>query len=157
MPGSEDFWGDALFILEGNDTVTAAHNVDLWVKLAPLVVGLIGIGLAYLIYMFKEGIAGGFKKLFKPVYLLFLNKWYFDELYNQVFTKNTFRLGNVFWKKGDKAVIDGLGPDGVSKISRRGGSLLSKFQAGLVYQYAFVMMLGVIGIVTWLFIRLKGW
>ena len=157
LPGSEDFWGDALFIAEGNDTVTAAHNVDLWVKLAPLVVGLIGIGLAYLIYMFKEGIAGGFRKFFKPVYLLFLNKWYFDELYNQVFTKNTFRLGNVFWKKGDKAVIDGLGPDGVSKISRRGGSLLSKFQAGLVYQYAFVMMLGVIGIVTWLFIRLKGW
>ncbi len=62
---------------------------------------------------------------------------------------NAQKLGNVLWKRGDGQVIDGLGPDGVALVSQKISGLLSKFQTGFVFQYAFMMMIGVIAIVTW--------
>ena len=46
--------------------------------------------------------------------ILFLNKWYFDELYDALFVRPAKRAGPRLWKGGDGAVIDGLGPDGVA-------------------------------------------
>ena len=48
------------------------------------------------------------------LYRFLLNKWYFDELYDFLFVRPAFWLGRLFWKGGDGAIIDGLGPDGVS-------------------------------------------
>jgi NADH-quinone oxidoreductase subunit L len=45
---------------------------------------------------------------------LFYNKWYFDELYDAMFVQPALAIGRVFWKKGDGATIDGLGPDGIA-------------------------------------------
>ncbi len=149
----EDFWGEALMVLPENDTVAAAHHVPEWVKLMPLIVGGVGIALAYMFYLLLPVLATIFKTIFKPLHVLFFNKWYFDEIYHAVFTKNAFRLGNLFWKTGDGKIIDGMGPDGVSSLSRRSGRLLGKFQTGYIFNYAFVMMVGVVGLVTWLFIR----
>ncbi|MGB1077620.1 MAG: NADH-quinone oxidoreductase subunit L, partial [Bdellovibrionales bacterium] len=65
-----------------------------------------------------------------PIHLLFYRKWFFDEIYNAVFVSNAKRLGRLFWKGGDKAIIDGFGPDGMSALSRRIGGLLGKMQSG---------------------------
>ena len=53
------------------------------------------------------------------VYQFLLNKWYFDELYDLIFVQPAMWLGRFFWKKGDGAVIDGFGPDGVVARRRR--------------------------------------
>src|SRR5690606_13034282 len=47
----EHFWGGSIFVLPENDSIEAAHHVPLWVKLSPLVVGLIGIAVAWLFYI----------------------------------------------------------------------------------------------------------
>jgi NADH-quinone oxidoreductase subunit L len=78
-----------------------------------------------------------------------LNKWYFDELYDAIFVRPAFWLGFAFWKKGDGAVIDGLGPDALAantiKMAQRAGAL----QTGYIYHYAFAMLIGVVAFVTW--------
>lgn len=150
------FWQDSLFVLPENDTVKAAHHVPDWVKKLPLVMGVAGIFLAYVFYLWLPVLPRAFSFVFKPLHVLFYRKWFFDEIYNVLFVKSARLLGNIFWKGGDKAIIDGFGPDGVSSLSRRIGRMLSNVQSGFVYHYAFVMVVSVIGLLSWVFIRAGG-
>jgi len=142
------FWHEAIQVLPENDTVDAAHSVPYWVKKLPSVVGVIGILLAYLLYIAKPGVPSVIVRIFRPLYSLFFNKWFFDQVYSMVFVSNTFRLGRIF-SNSDKNLIDKLGPDGVAGFSSRLSSNLSKFQSGYVYQYALVMIIALISIVSW--------
>ena len=92
---------------------------------------------------------------FTALHTLFFNKWYFDELYDAVFVQPALRIGRFFWKKGDGATIDGLGPDGIAARAQDLAGVLSRFQSGYLYHYAFVMLVGVAGLVTYfmLFVR----
>lgn len=56
--------------------------------------------------------------------------------------------GDLFWKGGDQKLIDGLGPDGVSVVSLAVGKRTGRLQTGYVYHYAFVMLLGVAGLLS---------
>ena len=64
-------------------------------------------------------------------------------------------IGRVFWKKGDGATIDGLGPDGIAARANDIAGVLSRFQSGYLYHYAFVMLIGVAALVSYfmLFVR----
>ena len=72
-----------------------------------------------------------------------------DELYDRLFVRAAFVLGDGLWKGGDGAVIDGLGPDGVAAITRDLARQASRLQTGYVYHYAFAMMIGLVAFVTW--------
>lgn len=143
------FWQDALLVLPENDTVDAAHGVPFWVKKMPLLMAILGVFLAYLLYLKLPNMPAKIVARLKPVHNLFFRKWYFDEIYDAVFTKNAFRLGRLFWIGGDQNTIDRIGPNGVAGLSGRIAGGLSKFQSGYVYQYAFVMMITLIAIVSW--------
>lgn len=143
------FWRGAIFVLEENNPLEAAHHVESWVKLLPLAVGLGGITLAYVAYMFIPAIPKIFSAAFRPVYLFLLNKWYFDELYDVLFVRSSKWLGKIFWKIGDTLIVDGGGPNGFARISHLVGVCVNRLQSGYVYSYAFVMLLGVIGFMGW--------
>lgn len=149
-----EFWRSALLVLPENDTIEAAHHVPEWVKKAPLVAAVSGIVIATLIYGFGGAVAGWFSRAFKPIHALLFNKYYVDEIYNALFVRPALWIGRVFFKYGDQAVINGLGPDGIAKQSRLSGVVLSKIQSGYVYHYAFVMMIGLISVVSWIFYRI---
>ena len=144
-----EFWGASIKILEANNSIEAAHHVPLWVKLAPLVVGVAGIGLAYLMYMFRTELPGMLAARFRPVYLFLLNKWYFDELYDWLFVKRSWQAGLAFWRGGDQGIIDAYGPDGISAVARLVAARAGRLQTGYVYHYAFSMLIGVVALVSW--------
>lgn len=148
------FWGNSIFVLPQNDTVAAAHSVPTWVKYLPLLIGVLGIFMGYVVYMFREGLADKVKTMFAPLHNLFFRKWYFDEIYNAVFVVTALKLGHIFWQRGDGQTIDGFGPNGIASSSQKLAGLLSRFQSGYVFQYAFVMMIGLIVMVTWLGFKL---
>ena len=58
-------------------------------------------------------------------------------------------LGRRIVAKGDGAVIDGLGPDGVAALTRDLARQASRLQTGYLYHYAFAMLIGVVALVTW--------
>ena len=58
-------------------------------------------------------------------------------------------LGRGLWKEGDGTLIDGVGPDGIAAVARSVARRASALQSGYVYHYAFAMLIGVAGIVTW--------
>ncbi len=148
----EYFWHSSIYVLPENDTVAEAHHVPYWVKKLPSAVGILGILLAYLIYMVRPGTSGSVARFFKPLHTLFFRKWFFDEIYNALFVKNTLRLGRLFTKT-DRSVIDGVGPDGFSGFTNRLAHGLSRFQSGFVYQYALVMIIALICLISWFVFR----
>jgi NADH-quinone oxidoreductase subunit L len=144
-----EFWGKAILVLPSHPALEAAHNVPLWVKYLPLGVCGAGIALAYALYMGMPNVPGLLAGRLQGLYRFLLNKWYFDELYDLIFVRPAFYLGRGFWKGGDGALIDGIGPDGIAGavkiIARRAGAL----QSGDLDHYAFAMLTGVVVLVTW--------
>jgi len=148
------FWGGSIVMLadsHGETIIDAAHHVPGWVPLAPLAMGLLGIGLAYVFYMLKPDLPGRTVAAIKGVHRVVFNKYYFDELYNALFVRPAMKLGFGLWKGGDQAVIDGLGPDGFAAMTRRLAVQASRLQTGYVYHYAFVMVIGVVLLIAWFF------
>ena len=143
----EKFWGRSIFVLEGNDTIEHAHHVPHWVGLAPVGVGVLGIFIAWLLYMRFRHLPAVFAGTFSAIHQLLYRKWYFDEIYNFIGVRPTLWLGRVLWKTGDGKIIDGLGPDGVAKAIATSARDASRMQSGYVYHYAFTMLIGVAVIV----------
>ncbi|MFZ2870687.1 NADH-quinone oxidoreductase subunit L [Zavarzinia sp.] len=147
--GREAFWGGSIFVSEANKVIEHAHHVPEWVKLLPLVVTALGIFVAWVFYIAKPRWPAALAATHREAYAFLLNKWYFDELYNLVFVGGARALGRLFWKGGDGAIIDGLGPNGISArvldVARRAVRL----QSGFVYHYAFAMLIGVAVLVSW--------
>lgn len=143
------FWGDALFMLPTHTALENAHKVPLWVKVSPLAAGIMGISIAYIFYIRNDKLPSICAAQFKPLYEISYNKWYFDELYDRIFVRPSFVIGRFLWKSGDGAVIDRLGPDGVAMITLRFSKLISILQTGYVYHYAFAMLIGLVGLVSW--------
>ena len=152
----EAFWRESLFVLPINNTIEAAHHVPEWVPWLPSAVAGIGIALAFIMYILVPGLPRLLAAMFKPLYLFLLNKWFFDELYNLLFVRGAFFLGRGLWKAGDEALIDGVGPDGVAGAARILSVRASRLQSGYVYHYAFAMLIGVAGSVTWYLFRQLG-
>lgn len=148
-----EFWGKALFVLQAQDSIEAAHHhLPGWVPVAPLIVGLIGIGLAYLMYMAIPDLPGKVAATFRGLHQFLYNKWYFDELYDRLFVRTARYLGYGLWKSGDGAVIDGVGPDGVAAVTRDVAARASRLQSGYVFHYAFAMVIGVVLLIAWLLV-----
>lgn len=138
------FWGEAIYRASDNHVI---HKIDeikheaqyQWVFWAPLVVTILGFLIATFTYLFNRGFGKRLADNGGPLHSLFENKWYFDEIYNATIIKGAAWLGDVFWK-GDKKVIDRIGPDGVSGFVRWGSRRLSAMHTGYIYHYAFVII-----------------
>jgi NADH-quinone oxidoreductase subunit L len=149
--GRADFWRESILVLEHHDSIEAAHHVPFWVKILPILVGLIGIGTAYGLYIRDPRLPAQIAAKWRGVYQFLLNKWYFDELFDFLFVRPAFIIGRGLWKKGDGAVIDGLGPDGIAARTLNIAEGTSRLQTGYVYHYAFAMLVGVVLIMSWYF------
>jgi NADH-quinone oxidoreductase subunit L len=145
----DSFWRGAIFVGAHNHVLARAEDVPMWVGLAPLVCSILGLSAAAYYYLLHPGMAARMAANNGLLYRFFYNKWYFDELYQMTFVAGAKALGDLFWKTGDQAIIDGLGPNGVAKTSAFLGARLGKAQTGYLYHYAFVMLLGVAGLLTY--------
>ncbi|MEP9396162.1 NADH-quinone oxidoreductase subunit L [Mesorhizobium sp. KR2-14] len=148
--GYDAFWKAALYVLPENHILHEIHDVPMWVKMSPFVAMIIGFAFAWQFYIRSPETPKYLAAQHRGLYAFLLNKWYFDELYDFLFVRTAKRLGTFFWKKGDGAIIDGLGPDGVSARVIDVTNRVVKLQTGYLYHYAFVMLIGVAALVTWM-------
>jgi NADH-quinone oxidoreductase subunit L len=144
----KEFWRGAIFIAHHNEVIEHAHHSSALIKWAPFVMSISGLLVAAYMYLWKPGSGAKLAAQGGPLYTFFYNKWFFDELYQLTFVRAAKWLGDLFWKTGDQKLIDGLGPDGVSAVSYAVGKRTGKVQTGYLYHYAFVMLLGVAGLLS---------
>ncbi len=151
------FWGQAIFTAPTNHILHDSHHIkEKWVYWAPLVVTLTGTAIAWIVYIANPGFAPRMAANKGPLYTFLYNKWFFDELYQATFVRLTKALGDLFWKIGDIKIIDGLGPNGAAWAALNSAKRLVKLQSGYVYHYAFVMLLGVAGLLTFALLAFGG-
>jgi len=131
----------------------AAHEVPTIIKWMPFAAMAIGLLIAWNSYIRNTALPARFVSQFGLLHQFLFNKWYFDELYNLLFVKPAFAIGRFFWKRGDEGTIDRFGPDGVAALVQGGTRLAVRLQSGYVYGYAFVMLLGLVGLASWAMVR----
>ena len=139
------YWGSSIQIAPSNHVLAHMEDVPKVVSMAPTVLGVLGIALAYVFYMFMPGIPVAIAKNFGPIYRFSFNKWYFDELYSFLFVRPAMWLARAFWQV-DRDVVDGM-PNGVAALTNSGAQQIIKIQTGSIANYAFVMLIGVVALV----------
>jgi NADH-quinone oxidoreductase subunit L len=122
----------------------------------PTVMMLLGLVVSYIFYISRPYLPVNLAKQQPLLYQFLLNKWYFDELYDLIFVRPAKRIGRFLWKVGDGKIIDGLGPDGVSARVLDVTRNAVKLQTGYLYHYAFAMLIGVAGFITWFMFGVGG-
>ncbi|MDP3318533.1 MAG: NADH-quinone oxidoreductase subunit L [Bosea sp. (in: a-proteobacteria)] len=147
--GYDAFWKSSLFTAKDNHILHEMHEVPKWVIWSPFVAMLIGFVLALYMYLLRPDVPGKLAAANPVLYRFLLNKWYFDEIYDFLFVKPSMWIGKFLWKKGDGFVIDGMGPDGISARVVDVTNRVVRLQTGYLYHYAFAMLMGVAGLVTW--------
>jgi len=139
----QDFWNGSIFNAPTNHVLADLETVPAWAEMAPLVFGLAGIGLAYVMYMAFPLLPMQLATKFRGIYLFLLNKWYFDELYDAIFVQPAIRLSRMLWQTGDATLIDGV-PNGLAELAVDGSRQAVRIQTGSLAVYAFVMLIGVV-------------
>lgn len=126
------------------------HDIPAWVLLAPFLAMLIGSISAAVHYLRGDPLRPGLLREGGMIYAFVRNKWYFDEIYDFLLVKPALAFGRFLWKDGDGRVIDGVGPDGIAGLVAAGARRLVRLQSGYMYHYAFVMLIGIAGLVTFM-------
>ncbi|SHM53717.1 NADH-quinone oxidoreductase subunit L [Bradyrhizobium lablabi] len=152
--GVEEFFRESLKM--NPHIIEEMHHIPESIAFLPTVMMAVGFVVSWLFYIRRPYLPVELANQHQMLYQFLLNKWYFDELYEFIFVRPTKWLGRFLWKKGDGSLIDGFGPDGVSAgvldITRN----VVKIQTGYLYHYAFAMLIGVAGLITWFMFGLGG-
>lgn len=125
----------------GAMAVHALTTLPFWLALA-------GVVVSWYFYLVKPAIPAAIARTFRPIVTILENKYYMDWFNENVLARAARGLGTGLWKGGDEAVIDGAlngSADAVGGIAAIGRRL----QSGYLYWYALVMIVGVIGLMTW--------
>ena len=152
--GVEEFFRDSVKM--NPHIIDEMHHIPQAIAFLPTVMMALGFVVSYIFYIQRPYLPVELASQHQMLYRFLLNKWYFDELYDLIFVRPAKWIGYTLWKKGDGFVIDGFGPDGVSArvldITRN----VVKIQTGYLYHYAFAMLIGVAGLITWFMFGLGG-
>jgi len=143
----EHFFAGAIVV--DAEIIEAAHHVPTWVKWSATFAMLLGFVTAWYMYIRSPETPKRLAETNRGLYQFLLNKWYFDELYNTIFVKPAFWLGNAFWKGFDDWLIDGKLTEGLGRRVQNVTSWVTKLQSGYLYHYAFAMLIGIAALLTW--------
>jgi NADH-quinone oxidoreductase subunit L len=114
----------------------------------PFVLALLGLGLAWYLYLRDPGLPDRIRSRINALYVLLLNKYYVDEFNEMVFAAGARRLGRLLWRIGDVLLIDGLAVNGTARVIGWTSAIIRHIQSGYVYHYAFAMILGLFLLIT---------
>ena len=113
-----------------------------------------GVLAAWFLYVKAPQLPAKIVQTFRPVYVLFENKYYLDNIYFAVFAKGTRALGTFFWKAIDTAIIDNGLVNGAAKLVGAVAGQVRRLQTGFIYTYAAAMVSGVLVLIVVFFWQL---
>ena len=132
------------------------EGIPEWAKFLPTAMMALGFVVSWLFYIRRPYLPVELASQQPLLYNFLLNKWYFDELYDLIFVRPAKWIGRFLWKFGDGYIIDGFGPDGVSARVLDVTRNVVRLQTGYLYHYAFAMLIGVAGLITWFMFGVGG-
>jgi NADH-quinone oxidoreductase subunit L len=122
----------------------ALHGLQTW----PFWLALSGVVLSWFFYMKRPDIPAAIKQRFDLIYRILDNKYGFDSFNDRFFAAGSRWLGNKFWQLGDVKLIDGTLVNGTARLIGRLSGIIRQLQSGLIYHYAFAMIIGAFLLLT---------
>jgi len=124
-------------------------SLEMTLMVASVITALIGISLAYWLYVANTRLPEKFTTAFPGLFKFVNNKYFVDELYDFVFVRGILKAGALLLKVVDIGIIEGI-VNGTGSLLQWAGGHLRKLETGVVQQYAFGMILGAIVVVGYI-------
>lgn len=142
-----DFWGSSVFQLYTNADILYAEFLDFYYKLIPLIYSFFGMvtSLVFYFVFYNLSLSVVTNSFLNSFYFFLVKKWYFDLIYNNLFVFNL--LGFFYtltFKLIDRGLIEFFGPLSIVRLINKVSISFSFFQTGFLYNYIFIMLLGLI-------------
>ena len=134
--------------VEGAEGASSGASLEFALMGTAFAIALAGIGVAFYIYRKREGLAASIAKSFRPIYVLWRNLYWVDELYEAAVLKPFYAICR-FFSGFDRFVIDGI-VNATAIAADIVGQILKLFQTGYVRNYALVFLMGVVAILVYL-------
>jgi NADH-quinone oxidoreductase subunit L len=136
----EEWHGTAAFVSH------AVLSLPFWLALA-------GIAAAAYLYLVNPALPERLRRSAGALYTLLDNKYYFDRFNDWFFAGGARVLGRFASAVGDRTIIDGWLVNGSARLVALVSREFRRIQSGYVYHYAFVMIIGVFGLLYWWGVR----
>ncbi len=114
----------------------------------PFALAASGVFVAWFFYMKRPDIPAAIQKRFAFINSILENKYGFDSFNDRFFAAGSRFFGNKLWQIGDVKVIDGAMVNGTANLFGKLSTVIRKLQSGLIYHYAFAMIIGVFLMLT---------
>ena len=112
-----------------------------------------GVVTAWFLYRKRPDIPESLRQRYAGLYRLLENKYYFDWFNENVIAAGARSFGRNLWKRGDERVIDGALVNGSAGLVGTIAGIVRHAQTGLLYHYAFAMVIGLSLLLGWLLLR----
>jgi NADH-quinone oxidoreductase subunit L len=171
--GGGNWFGKFLGHTVGHHELELSAGTEILLMAVSVGIGLLGILLAYIIYLKKKGKpAESLANRLSLIYKLVYNKYFIDEFYNGVFVGGAMKLGTLLGKF-DLGIIDGIvngaaflvrkissasivvdtnvvdgAVNGVGAINNKFSKILKRLQSGYVYNYALSIVIGIVILIS---------
>jgi len=119
---------------------------------APFWLAIGGVATATYLYLLRPDLPAVIKEKAGLIHTILERKYGFDEAYQWLFGDGAVRFGTGLWKGGDVAVIDGVLVDGSARAVVWFATVIRTLQSGYIYHYAFAMIVGMLVLLTMIFI-----
>jgi NADH-quinone oxidoreductase subunit L len=128
-----------------------AHQLEIILAIVAVASALIGLGVAFWLYLRQPGKPDQIAKSMRPVYNTLLNKYYIDEFYAAVVIRPLMWIStNVLWKIVDVAGIDGT-VNGIASGATSIGDAVRHTQSGNTRSYAVWVVIGALVVIAVIF------
>lgn len=127
-------------------TASVVHSLST----LPFWLAISGIVIAWIAYVRFPRIPEIISQRLAWIYRILLANYGFDRFNQWFFAGGIRSLGQFFWQVGDMKVIDGAMVNGSAASIGYMAKMVRRLQTGYLYQYAFVMLLGLVILVGWL-------
>jgi NADH-quinone oxidoreductase subunit L len=117
------------------------------------VISIIGIGLAWWVYIREPGTATRVRERYARVHAFLVNKWYFDELYEAMFVRPVATIGSFSRRVIETEFVQGTIVGGATGVVRVGSSFARAIQTGYLRAYALMLLLGVAALTLYFLIN----
>jgi len=153
-----DYFGNAVYVAPAHDVLHRLgeefHGPWAFVLhgLASPILGLAvaGVALAWYLYLAQPTLPERIRQRAGAVYTLLANKFYFDAFNERFIAGGSRALGNLLWRGGDVAVIDGALVNGSARVVGWLANAVRGVQSGYLYHYAFATIIGLSALLAWL-------
>jgi NADH-quinone oxidoreductase subunit L len=121
--------------------------VDFVLMAVSLLVAMLGIALAWVMYVRRTDLPGLVGAKLRPLYKVVYNKFYVDEFYGATFVRAAVDGSRWVWHQFDEKIIDGA-VNGTATLWQWAGRTVRPLQTGRVQNYLLGMFIGLFVIVT---------